>query len=151
MKLCPAQKFQHIEKPIFHLKTWMLSTFMYYCFCILMLTTFKGHMLFSQRCNTPNNDFVRLCDRIFHTIGTSTPRRHLTLWCALSSSLLVLCFIREAQLCRCEVCCCCLQAADTTENTTHFGWWYGTQHMNTPHSHESSTHHFFCVLYFNIF
>ena len=107
MELCPAQKFQYVKKPIFHLKTKLSNIYMYCSFCIVLLTTFKGHMPFSQRCDTPNHDFVRLCDRIFHTIGTSSPWRHLTLWCVLSSSLFVLCFIREAHLCRWDLCCCC--------------------------------------------
>jgi len=128
MELCPAQKFQHVEKPIFHLKTQLSSTCTYCCFCIAMLTTFKGHMPFSQRCYTPNHDFVRLCDRIFHTTGTSFPRRHLTLWCVLSSSLLVLCFIMEAHPCRWEVCCCFIVSTGCRHNRKYHPFWMVIRH-----------------------
>ena len=62
------------------------------------LTTCKRHLPFLRRNNTPDHDFVRLCDKVFYTIRTGSPSRHLN--SDVFYPVPKLCFIRESHLCR---------------------------------------------------
>jgi hypothetical protein len=73
-------------------------TCMYCSFFTDPLTTWKRYLAFLQRHNTPDHDFVRLCDKIF------TPHGQVLQVGILHSDVFYavpkLCFIRESHFCR---------------------------------------------------